>query len=189
MKIFLCPFSRLLLAAAFLTTLLPACETSKKGIPEFTSPDKSDIGRKQEPSSRIVATVGEKGLIKYLVPRDQLTQAFNRQFGDGTSIDKTMVRKVQGGPKDPASYYLVGLGLRNGMFRGMAIPLTLVSDSELSLRSNASRYIISGVGCTFCFFNFENNDIVGTSCEEDSGGSRCDLRVEENNALFPRSAR
>lgn len=177
---------RLLLASALLTAVLPACETTKKGIPEFTSPDKSDISRKQEPSSKIVATVGEKGLIKYLVPREQLAQAFTRQFGDGTSIDKTMVRKVQGGPKDQASYFLVGLGLRNGMFRGMAIPLTLVSDSELMLRSNASRYIISGVGCTFCFFNFENNDIVGTTCEENSGGSSCDLRVVDSNTFFIR---
>jgi translation initiation factor 1 (eIF-1/SUI1) len=182
------PFLRLLVASALVTVALPACETSKKSIPEFTSPDNSDISikRKQEPSSKIVATVGEKGLIKYLVPRDQLAHAFNRQFGDGTTIDKTMVRKVQGGPKDRPSYYLVGLGLRNGMFRGMAIPLTLASDSELLLRSNASRYIISGVGCTFCFFNFENNDIVGTSCEENSGGSSCDLRVVDSNTFFPR---
>jgi hypothetical protein len=179
-------FLRLLLATVLLTATLPACETTKKGIPEFTSPDKSDIGRKQEPTSKIVASVGEKGLIKYLVPREQLTQGFNRQFGDGTSIDKTMVRKVQGGLKDPASYYLVGLGLRNGMFRGMAIPLTLASDTELLLRSNAPRYIISGVGCTFCFFNFENNDIVGTTCEENSGGSSCDLRVIDSNTFFPR---
>lgn len=186
MKLSFRPFLRLLLASALFTVALPACETSKRGIPEFTSPDKSDMGRRQETTSKIIASVGEKGLIKYLVPREQLTQAFNRQFGDGTSIDKTIVRKVQGGPKDPASYYLVGLGLRNGMFRGMAVPLTLASESELLLRSNASRYIITGVGCTFCFFNFENNDIVGTSCEENTGGSSCDLRVVSNNTLFPR---
>ena len=142
--------------------------------------------RRQEAASKIVAAVGEKGLIKYLVPREQLAQAFNRQFGDGTSIDKTMVRKVQGGPKDPASYYLVGLGLRNGMFRSMAVPLTLISGSELSLRSNAKRYIITGVRCNFCFFNFDNNEIVGTTCEENSGGSSCDLRTEDNNTLFSR---
>lgn len=180
-------YSRLLLATALVVVGLSACETSKKSIPEFTSPDKSDIGgRKQESISKVVASVGEKGMIKYLVPREQLALAFNRQFGDGTTIDKTMVRKVQGDPKDPASYYLVGLGLRNGMFRGMAVPLTLVSDKELSLRSNASRYIITGVGCTFCFFNFESNDIVGTTCEENTGGSSCDLRVQEGNTLFSR---
>ena len=180
------PISRLLLIGALATVLLPACETSKKSMPEYTSPDKSDLGgvRKLEATSKVVASVGEKGLIKYLVPREQLALAFNRQFGDGTTIDKTMVRKVQGDPKDPPSYYLVGLGLQNGMFRGMAIPLTLISDSELSVRSNASCYIIKGVGCTFCFFNFESNDIVGTECEENSGGSRCDLEVEQYNTMF-----
>lgn len=178
---------RLLLACAIFIGSLSACETSKKGIPEFTSPDKSDLsGGKQETTSKTIASVGEKGLIKYIVPREQLALAFNRQFGDGTTIDKTMVRKVQGDPKDPASYYLVGLGLRNGMFRGMAIPLTLVSDSELSVRSSSARYVITGVGCTFCFFNFESNDIVGTTCEENSGGSRCDLKVADSNTLFSR---
>ena len=180
------PFLRLLLATALLSVTLPACETTKRGIPEFTSPDQSDVSRKQEPASKLVATVGEKGLIKYSIPREQLAQAFTRQFGDGTSIDKTLVRKVQGGPKDPASYYLVGLGLRNGMFRGMALALRLTSDNELYLSSNVARYIITGVGCNFCFFNFENNDIVGTTCEENTGGSRCDLRVEDNNTFFPR---
>ncbi|MBD2716231.1 hypothetical protein KBK19_14410 [Microvirga sp. STR05] len=180
------PLGRLLLAAVLLTATLPACETTKKGFPEMNSPNgESDEAarRKREPASKLIASVGERGLIKYVLPREQLAQAFNRQFSDGTSIDKTMVRKVQGKPKDPAVYYVVGLGLRNGMFRGMALPLTL-SGSELYLSSNASRYVISGVGCTFCFFNFENNDIVGTSCEENTGGSRCDLRVEDNNTLF-----
>jgi hypothetical protein len=120
------------------------------------------------------------------VPRDQLAKAFIRQFGDGTTIDKTMVRKVQGKPKDPPMYYLVGLGLRNGMFRGMALPLTKSTGSELYLSSNATRYIISGVDCPFCFFDFEHNDIVGSTCEENSGGNRCDLRVEETNTLFSR---
>jgi len=185
MTISLRPSVRLLIVSALSAIMLSACETSKKGIPEFTSPDKSDMGsRRQEATSKVVASVGEKGLIKYLVPREQLALAFNRQFGDGTTIDKTMVRKVQGDPKDPPSYYLVGLGLRNGMFRGMAVPLTLVSESELSVRSSAARYTITGVGCTFCFFNFESNDIVGTTCEENSGGSRCDLKITETNTLF-----
>lgn len=179
------PFFRLVLAAALLTTLLPACETTKKGFPEMNSTDDELSARKQEASSKLVATVGERGLIKYQVPREQLALAFARQFGDGTSIDKTMVRKVQG-TKGKASYYLVGLGLRNGMFRGMALPLSLVGESELSLRSNADRYIITGVGCTFCFFNFDGDEITGTTCEENTGGSSCDLRVADGNTLFPR---
>ena len=170
----------------FMATL-SACETTKKGFPELNSPDgETDEAnrRRREPTNKHVASVGELGLVKYLVPREQLAQAFIQQFGDGTSIDKTMVRMVQAKPKDPPMYYLVGLGLRNGMFRGMALPLIKSTENELYLSSNADRYIITGVGCTFCFFNFENNDIVGTSCEDNAGGSRCDLRVEETNTLF-----
>ena len=179
-------FLRLLLASVLLTVVLPACEITRRNASEFSSPGKGtgEIARRQESTSKIVASIGEENLIKYLVPRDQLAQAFNRQFGDGTSISKTMVRKVQGGPKDPASYFLVGLGLRNGMFRGMAVPLTLASGSELLLRSNATRYIITGVSCNFCYFNFESNEIVGTSCEESAGGSNCNLRMESNNTMF-----
>ncbi len=147
---------RPLLAAVLLAgaAALPACETTKKGFPESGSPsnDPNDPNRrKQETTSRLVATIGEKGLVQYRIPREQLAQGFNRQFGDGTSIDKTMVRKVQGGPKEPAFYYLVGLGLHNGMFRGMALPLKLTTDNELYLSSGAARYIITGVSCTFCF--------------------------------------
>jgi hypothetical protein len=178
-------FWRPLLTAVLITATLPACETTKKGFPELNTPNADEASRR-EPTNMHVASIGEKGLIKYEVPRDQLAKAFIRQFGDGTTIDKTMVRKVQGKPKDPPMYYLVGLGLRNGMFRGMALPLTKSTGTELYLSSRATRYIISGVNCPFCFFDFERNDIVGSSCEENSGGSRCDLRVEETNTLFSR---
>ncbi|UYZ63759.1 hypothetical protein [Hymenobacter weizhouensis] len=171
-----------------LAGLLSACETTKRGFPEVSSPanDPDALHRRQlEAVSTQVAAVAE-GKVRYVVPRDQLAAAFTRQFGDGTVIDKTIIRKVQETPKDKAVYYVVGMGLRNGMFRAMALPLQTSSDNSLYLTSNAARYIITGVGCTFCFFNFEKNEIVGTTCEENTGGSRCDLRVEDNNAFFPR---
>lgn len=167
---------------------LSACETTKRGFPEVSSPtnDPDALNRRQlEASSKQVAEVSE-GKVRYIIPREQLAAAFTRQFGDGTVIDKTIIRKVQETAKDKAVYYMVGMGLRNGMFRAMALPLQTSSDNSLYLTSNASRYIITGVGCTFCFFNFEKNEIVGTTCEENTGGSRCDLRVENNNAFFPR---
>lgn len=177
-----------LLGAALLLSGLSACETSKRGFPETNAPTNDpDVvnRRKLEASSKQVAEVSE-GKIRYLVPREQLAGAFTREFGDGTAIDKTMIRKVQETPKDKAVYYLVGIGLRDGMYRAMALPLQTSSDNSLYLSSSAARYIITGVGCTFCFFNFEKNEIVGTSCEENTGGSRCDLRVEDNNGFFPR---
>ncbi|UOQ77602.1 hypothetical protein MUN84_02620 [Hymenobacter sp. 5516J-16] len=177
-----------LAGGALLVGGLSACETTKRGFPEVSSPstDPDAVNRRKlEASSKQVAEVAE-GKIRYIVPREQLSAAFTRQFGDGTAIDKTVIRKVQETAKDKAVYYLVGMGLRNGMFRAMALPLQTSSDNSLYLSSNAARYIITGVGCTFCFFNFEKNEIVGTTCEENTGGSRCDLRVEETNGFFQR---
>ncbi|MDU0372645.1 hypothetical protein ACFPAF_19745 [Hymenobacter endophyticus] len=166
---------------------MSACETTKRGFPEVSTPttDTDEMRRKREVVSKQVAEVAE-GKIRYIVPREQLSAAFTREFGDGTAIDKTVIRKVQETPKDKAVYYIVGMGLRNGMYRAMALPLQTSSDNSLYLPSNSARYIITGVGCTFCFFNFEKNEIVGTTCEENTGGSRCDLRVESNNTFFVR---
>lgn len=174
-------------AALLLLGALSACETSKRGFPEVSTPttDTDEMRRKREVVSKQVAEVAE-GKIRYIIPREQLSAAFTREFGDGTAIDKTVIRKVQETPKDKAVYYIVGMGLRNGMYRAMALPLQTSSDNSLYLPSNSARYIITGVGCTFCFFNFEKNEIVGTTCEENSGGSRCDLRVESNNNFFQR---
>ena len=167
---------------------LAACETTKRGFPEVSSPSSSDDTeaarrRKMEAVSKQVGEVSE-GKVRYIVPREQLAAAFTRQFGDGTVVDKTMIRKVQETSKDKPVYYLVGIGLRNGMYRAMAIPLQPSTDNSLYLSTGADRYVIAGVGCTFCFFSFENNEIVGTTCEENTGGSRCDLRVENDNTLL-----
>ncbi|GAB3237006.1 hypothetical protein GCM10027346_28010 [Hymenobacter seoulensis] len=188
MNRFLRYISSPLLGVALLLTGLSACETTKRGFPEVSSPstDQDVVNRRKlEATSKQVAAVSE-GKIQFIVPREQLSAAFTREFGDGTAIDKTVIRKVQETPKDKAIYYLVGMGLRNGMYRAMALPLQTSSDNSLYLTSNAARYIITGVGCTFCFFNFEKNEIVGTTCEENTGGSSCDLRVEETNSFFPR---
>jgi hypothetical protein len=177
---------RVLPFLVLLLTTLAACETSKRGIPEINAEDSNDLERRQlEVSSKLVGRVIE-GQVEYVIPRAQLATAFIRQFGDGTVIDKTTIRKVQASAKDKPIYYLVGMGLRNGMYRAMAIPLEASTDNSLYLRSNAERYIVTSVGCTFCYFSFEKNRITGTDCEENTGGSRCDMEVESNNTFFPR---
>lgn len=169
--------------------LLTACETSKHGFPERGMPaedaDAAAAQRKREAVSKQVATINE-GKVEYIVPRNQLATAFIRLFGDGTVVDKTSIQKVQESKKDKPMYYLVGVGLRNGMYRAMALPLQSSSDNSLYLSSNAERYILTSVGCPFCSFSFEKNRIVGTNCEENSGGSRCDLIVKEYNEFFLR---
>lgn len=179
------------LATALLLSvgLLSACETSKRSFPEIgttdNDPEAAERRRRMEAVSKQVARVNE-GKVEYVVPRAQLAKGFIQQFNDGTVIDRVTIRKVQESPKDPATYYVVGLGLRDGRFQAMAIPLQSSSDNSLYLSSNAARYIITSVGCNNCFFNFEKNQITGTTCEENTGGSRCDLRVEDNNTFFPR---
>ncbi len=176
------------LSAALLLGGLSACETTKRGFPELSSPNNNpdELGRRQlEATSKQVAQV-VNSKVEYLTPKQELATRFTKQFGDGTSVNKTIIRKVQETPKDKAVYYLVGMGLLDGRFRAMAIPLQTSSNNSLYLSSNAPRYILNSVGCTFCYFNFERNEIVGTSCEENTGGSRCDLTVENNNAFFAR---
>lgn len=200
-RIFLPP---VLLAAL----LLSACETSKRGFPESSNPssqtDTDETGaagkssradRRNEKEAnelrivdspnRLVATVVESK-VQYKVPREVLMQRFTLQFDDGTVVDKTTVRQIKGKAKNSKpTYYLVGLGQRNGMFRAMALPLELSTDNELYLSVNAERYLLEGRGCVTCYFSFEENLITGAACEDNSGGGTCDLRVVEHNTFFP----
>lgn len=163
--------------------LVMSCETSKQSTNEFGSPNRIKGETIAAPISRQIVHFTDSST-RYITPRSELAKAFIRQFGDGTVVDKIQVRKAPVGPKDPVSYYLIGMGLRNGMFRAMALPLTGGGDNTFYLRPNAERYTLTSVGCSTCFFNFENGRIVGTSCESNSGGGHCDLKVSVNNSLF-----
>ena len=52
---------------------------------------------------------------EYITPRNELAQAFIRQFNDGTVIDKVQVRKAPGDAKTPV-YYLIGMGCAMACF-------------------------------------------------------------------------
>ncbi|WP_210517722.1 hypothetical protein [Hymenobacter terricola] len=166
--------------------LVMSCETSKPTANEFGKPNRIKGEVIAAPESRQIVHFTDSST-QYVTPRSELAKAFIRQFGDGTVVDKIQVRKAPVGPSDPVSYYLIGMGLRNGMFRAMALPLTGGGDNTFYLRPNAERYTLTGVGCATCFFNFENGRIVGTSCDANAGGSRCDLKVDSNNSLFATS--
>jgi hypothetical protein len=164
--------------------LMMSCETTKPGAGEFGSPNPHQ-GRGGSQARQPADSTGHRQRHwTFKTPRAELAAAFIREFGDGTVIDKILVRKAPAGPKDPVNYYLVGMGLRNGMFRAMALPLTNGGDNTVYLRPTAERYIITSVGCPACYFNFEGGRIVSTTCAENSGGSRCDMKVVSNNALF-----
>ena len=163
--------------------LVMSCESTKPTSSEFGNPNRIKGEVIAAPESRQIVHFTDS-TTEYVTPRSELARAFIRQFGDGTVIDKIQVRKAPVGPGAPVSYYLIGLGLRNGMYRAMALPLTAGGDNTFYLRPTAERYTITGVGCPMCFFNFENGRIVGTTCNEKMSGSNCDLKVDSNNSLF-----
>lgn len=181
------------LLSLLLTLLTMACETSRRSADEYPGVSRSestgsDAGdeRPSEVASRQIAQINDLGKMEYRTSQAELAKAFIRQFNDGTVIDKVMVRKAPGKDKESGTYFLVGLGLRNGMFRAMAMPLQNGGDNTFTLSSATERYIISGVGCSSCTFNFEGSRIVGTTCADNSGGSLCDLVVEPSNSMFTR---
>ncbi|ALW86954.1 hypothetical protein AUC43_18840 [Hymenobacter sedentarius] len=169
---------------SLLVFLMMSCESSKPAASsEFGSPNRIKGEAIAKPDSRQIVHFTDS-TAEYKTSRSDLARAFIKQFGDGTVIDKVQVRKAPADADAPASYFLIGMGLRNGMFRAMALPLTGGGDNTYYLRPAAERYTITSVGCAACFFNFENGRIVGTTCSENSAGSHCDLKVETNNTLF-----
>lgn len=161
--------------------LLTSCETSKPGVGETAIPVELRTSSNKGTESRQIAQVTETGTT-YKTPRAELASAFIEQFGDGTVIDRVLVQKAPADPQGPVNYFLVGMGLRDGMFRAMALPLNSGGDNTYSLSGTAERYILTSVGCQTCYFNFENGRIMGTSCSD--GDGRCSLRIVANNAMF-----
>ena len=137
-------------------------------------------------ASRQIAQVNEAGPPTFKTAESVLAQAFIRQFGDGTVIDKILVRPAPSAPKEPTTYYLIGMGLRDGSFRAMALPLQNSGNGALSLTPNAERYVLTGSSCPTCYFTFEGSRIIGSSCDDNSSGGHCALQVLNDNTLFVR---
>ena len=171
------------LLSLLLALLTMSCESTKSTAHEFGSPSRMKGEAIPAPESRQIVHLTDTSTV-YTTPRSELAQAFIRQFHDGTVVDKVQVRKAPSEPGQPTKYYLIGMGLRNGMFRAMALPLIPGGDEAFFLSPSAERYILTSVDCTTCFFNFDNGHIMGTTCGSNSGGSVCDLKVEPNNIMF-----
>lgn len=123
--------------------------------------------------------------VDYIVPRQELMQPFIKEFGNGTVVDKVMIHKVQDNKKLPATYYLVGLGIRNGAFQSMALELDVTSDNSLYLSTKSMKHICqASAGCDFCYFTFEDNKITGCQCSTRAAGYNCTHRVQEGNNLL-----
>jgi hypothetical protein len=123
--------------------------------------------------------------VEYIVHRQELLQPFIKEFGDGTVVDQVMIRKVQETKDDQPAYYLVGLGMRNGTFRSMALELELAADNSLYLSSKGSKHMChAGAGCNFCYFTFSGNRITGCECEARATGNNCTHKFSETNSLL-----
>jgi hypothetical protein len=125
--------------------------------------------------------------VKYKLAQSVMAAALIRQFNDGTVFDRIMVRKAPGSEEQHPVYYLIGMGHNNGTYRAVALPLRGTDDSTYYLTPTASRYVITGVGCPSCYFDFEDGHIIGTTCDDNSGGSSCTMKVLETNQVFAKA--
>ncbi len=183
-------FGLLLLGVLSGLLLLTSCETTRTR--ESTSPagkaervsDTPGAALSGAANSRQIMRLDNKGAIKYKMAQSVVAAALIRQFHDGTVIDRVQVRRAPGSDAASPVYYLIGLGHNNGGYRAIALPLRGTDDSTYYLSPKASRYVVSGVGCPSCYFDFENGHIIGTTCDDNSGGSSCSLRVLPDNDVF-----
>ena len=176
-----------LLLLGLLTGLLllavGSCGTSRTS-------ERARPGAAAAPGSRVIMQLDAAGTAEFRMPQAQLTKALIRQLNDGTVIDRVLVRAVPGPKTARPRYYLVGMGLKEGSFRAIALPLTSSDDGTYYLTPAAHRFVLTGVGCPSCYFNFEDGYIAGTTCDDNSGGSSCLLRELPGNQVFgaPRPA-
>ena len=183
-------FGLLLLGALGSLLLLASCETTRRR--ESADPtreaqrlsDAAGASLSGSASSRQIMQLDGKGTVKYKLAQSVMAAALIRQFHDGTVIDRIMVRKAPGSEEKQPVYYLIGMGHNNGAYRAVALPLRGTDDSTYYLTPNASRYVITGVGCPSCYFDFEDGHIIGTTCDDNSGGSSCTMKVLEANEVF-----
>jgi len=174
-----------LLAGLLLLTSCEATRTRESTDPTREAQRLTDEAAARAARSRQIAQVNEAGPPTFKMGQAVLAAAFIRQFGDGTVVDKVLVRSAPGAPKEKATYYLVGMGLRDGHFRAMALPLRDTGNGALLLTPDAERYVLTGSGCPTCFFDFDGNRIIGSSCGDNSGGNSCSFQVLNENRLFP----
>jgi hypothetical protein len=174
---------RLSLALTLILLVAAGC-TRREAFPEESEDGPLDAEAAPVYDGKLLAQVVFDS-VDYIVPRQELMQPFIKEFGNGTVVDKVMIRKVQDNKKLPASYYLVGLGIRNGSFRSMALELDVTTDNSLYLSSKSLKHICeASSGCDFCYFTFEDNKITGCQCSIRAAGYDCRHRVQEGNTLL-----
>lgn len=179
------PVSARLLAVFAIVLLMAGACTRRESFPEESDePSEMAEADSLKYDGQLLAQVVFDS-VDYIVPPQDLMQPFIKEFGDGTVVDKVMIRKVQETKQDKAGYYLVGMGIRNGAYRAMALELDVASDNSLYLSSNSNKYICgAGTGCSFCYFTFSGNQITGCECESRAPGNLCEQKISKTNQLL-----
>lgn len=184
----------LLLLGVLSGLLLSSCETTRTkeaSGPASRAERMSDLpgaALSGAAASHQVMHLDGQGAVTYKLAQSVMAAALIRQFNDGTVIDRVQVRKAPGSEAASPVYYLIGLGHRQGSYRAIALPLRGTDDSTYYLTPSASRYVISGVGCPSCYFDFEDGHIIGTTCDDNAGGNSCTLSVLPTNEVFATAA-
>lgn len=182
------PHRALLVAIFAIVLLMTGACTRREAFPEESEdPEEMAEGESADSTTfegQLLAQVVFDS-IDYIVPPQDLLQPFIKEFGDGTVVDKVMIRKVQETKQDKAGYYLVGMGIRNGSYRAMALQLDVTSDNSLYLSSNSDKYICGATaGCSFCYFTFSGSQITGCECESRAPGNLCEQKSSTTNQLL-----
>ncbi|MBJ6116629.1 hypothetical protein JAO76_00375 [Pontibacter sp. BT310] len=181
------PFSARMIAVFAIVLLMAGACTRREAFPE-ESDEPAEMAAEGTDSAaydgQLLAQVVFDS-IDYIVPPLDLMQPFIKEFGDGTVVDKVMIRKVQETKQDKAGYYLVGMGIRNGSYRAMALQLDVSSDNSLYLSSQSDKFICGATaGCSFCYFTFSGSQITGCECESRAPGNLCEQKSSTTNQLL-----
>lgn len=168
---------------------LPATESPAAGTAATgTAATAPPAPKPEETSVRIGAWLTEAKEMSFDVKPERLLAQFIREFNDGTVMDKVMVAPAQDGPRGKPTFYLVGMGQRNGQFRAMALPLEQSNDDGgLYLQPSAARHVAEGTNCVMCYFRFSRGKVTGVDCSEESTGTverRCEYRSLPGNGFF-----
>lgn len=122
--------------------------------------------------------------VAYAVPPENMLQPFIKEFGDGTVVDHAQIRRVQATKKDKPYYYVVGIGMKNGDYRMMAIELHASEDNNLYVATNGRKYISTSENCHFCMFTYDKNVITGAECQSRNPEEPCTFKVEDGNSFM-----
>lgn len=122
--------------------------------------------------------------VAYTVQPEDMLKHFIKEFGDGTVVDKAMIRRVQATKNDKPYYYAVGIGMKNGDFRMMAIELYYTEDNSLYVSPQSRKYITTSRECDFCMFTYDHNIITGAECEDRQSGDQCSYTEEDSNSFM-----